>query len=118
MLKRGMKKIKRFERKRRIRAKLVGTATCPRLSVFRSLKNISVQAIDDVAGKTLAQASLALLGKNVKHTVEGAALVGKEIATQLVKLDIKKAVFDRSGYRYHGKVKALADGARANGLIF
>jgi len=118
MLKRGMKKIKRFERKRRIRAKLVGTATCPRLSVFRSLKNISVQAIDDIAGKTLAQASLALPGKNVKHTVEGAALVGKEIATQLVKLDITKAIFDRSGYRYHGKVKALAEGARANGLIF
>ncbi|MFZ2187481.1 MAG: 50S ribosomal protein L18 [Candidatus Moraniibacteriota bacterium] len=118
MLKREMKKVKRFERKRRVRAKLVGTATRPRLSVFRSLKNISVQAIDDVAGKTIAQANLALLGKKAKHTVEGAALVGTEIATQLMKLDVKTAVFDRSGYRYHGKVKALAEAARAGGLEF
>lgn len=118
MLKREMKKVKRFERKRRVRAKIVGTATCPRLSVFRSLKNISVQAIDDVAGKTLAHASLKLLTKKTKHTVEGAGLVGKEIAVALKKQDINKAVFDRSGYRYHGKVKALAEAARAEGLLF
>jgi len=118
MLKREMKKVKRFERKRRIRAKIIGTATCPRLSVFRSLKNISVQAIDDESGKTLAQANLALLDKKAKNTVEGATLVGKEIATILIKLDVKKVVFDRSGYRYHGKVKALAEAARATGLIF
>lgn len=120
MLKREMRKVKRFERKRRVRAKLIGTASCPRLSVFRSLKNISVQAIDDIKGVTLAQASLALLGekKKVKHTIEGAALVGKEIAEQLLKLDVTKAIFDRSGYRYHGKVKALAEAARANGLQF
>jgi len=118
MLKREMKKVKRFERKRRVRAKISGTALCPRLSVFRSLKNISVQAIDDEAGKTLAQASLALLGKEVKHTVAGAALVGQEIALQLSKIGVKKAVFDRSGYRYHGKVKALAEAARTAGLVF
>jgi large subunit ribosomal protein L18 len=118
MLKREMKKVKRFERKRRVRAKIVGTATCPRLSVFRSLKNISVQAIDDVAGKTIAEANLALLDKKAKYTVDGATLVGKEIAKRLMKLDVKKAVFDRSGYRYHGKVKALAEAARTEGLLF
>jgi len=113
-----MKKVKRFERKRRVRAKLIGTATCPRLSVFRSLTSISVQAIDDVSGKTLAQANLSELGKKAKHTAEGAALVGKEIAVRLVKSGVTKAVFDRSGYKYHGKVKALAEAARANGLVF
>lgn len=113
-----MKKVKRFERKRRVRAKINGTATCPRLSVFRSLRSISVQAIDDVSGKTLAQANLAELGKKAKHTVEGAALVGKTIAERLTKLGVAEAVFDRSGYRYHGKVKALAEAIRENGLKF
>ncbi len=118
MLKREIRKAKRFERKRRVRAKLVGTASCPRLSVFRSLKNISVQAIDDISGTTLAQANRAELGKKAKNTVEGAALMGGEIAARLMKLGIKKAIFDRSGYRYHGKVRALADAARAGGLVF
>ncbi|HCJ45834.1 MAG: 50S ribosomal protein L18 [Candidatus Moranbacteria bacterium] len=118
MLKREMKKVKRFERKRRVRAKISGTSDCPRLSVFRSLRNISVQAIDDEAGKTLAQASLILIDKKAKNTVEGAALVGTKIATDLLQLKVKKVVFDRSGYRYHGKVKALAEAARTAGLIF
>lgn len=118
MLKREMKKVKRFERKRRIRAKISGTAECPRLAVFRSLKNISVQAIDDNAGKTLAQANLIELGKNVKNTIEGAARVGTTIAERLMKLEVKSAVFDRAGYKYHGKVKALAEAARAAGLLF
>lgn len=118
MLKREMKKVKRFERKRRVRAKISGTATRPRLSVFRSLRSISVQAIDDVSGKTLAQANLVELGKKAKHTVEGAALVGKTIAERLTKLGVAEAVFDRSGYRYHGKVKALAEAIRENGLKF
>lgn len=118
MLRREMKKVKRFERKRRVRAKIIGTAACPRLAIFRSLRNISVQAIDDKAGKTLAQANLAELGKKAKNTVAGAALVGTAIAERLVKLNVKKAVFDRSGYTYHGKVKALADAARAAGLLF
>lgn len=115
-----MKKVKRFERKRRVRAKIMGTAQCPRLSVFRSLKNISVQAIDDVASKTLAVASLVLLDKKkkAKNTVEGAGLVGTALGEALIKLNIKKAVFDRSGYRYHGKVKALAEATRATGVIF
>ena len=118
MLRREAKKVKRFERKRRIRAKISGTATCPRLAVFRSLRSISVQAIDDSAGKTLAQANLAELGKKAKNTVDGAALVGATIAERLAKLKVKKAIFDRSGYKYHGKVKALAEAARAGGLEF
>lgn len=118
MLKREVKKVKRFERKRRVRAKIVGTAACPRLAVFRSLRNISVQAIDDVASKTLAQANLAEFEKKAKNTVAGAALVGTAIAERLVKLHIKKAIFDRAGYKYHGKVKALAEAARAAGLEF
>lgn len=118
MLKREMKKAKRFERKGRIRAKIIGTADCPRLAIFRSLRNISVQAIDDGAGKTLAQANLSELGKKAKNTVVGAALVGTAIAERLAKLHVKKAVFDRCGYKYHGKVKALAEAARQSGLIF
>lgn len=118
MLKREMKKVKRFERKRRVRSKIAGTSSCPRLSVFRSLRNISVQAIDDVSGKTLAQANLTELGKKATHTVAGADLVGKTIAERLLKIGVSEAVFDRSGYRYHGKVKALAEAARAQGLKF
>jgi large subunit ribosomal protein L18 len=118
MLKREMKKVKRLERKRRVRAKLTGTAIRPRLSVFRSLKCISVQAIDDLSGRTLAQANLVEVDKKAKHTVEGAALVGKAIAERLVKLGVEEAIFDRSGYKYHGKVKALAEAARAHGLKF
>lgn len=118
MLKREIRKIKRFERKRRVRAKITGTATRPRLSVFRSLRNISVQAIDDLSGTTLVQANMMEQGKKATNTVAGAAMVGKVIAERLVGLGITEAVFDRSGYTYHGKVKALAEAARDNGLKF
>lgn len=116
MLKREAKKVKRFERKRRVRAKISGTAERPRLSVFRSLKNISVQAIDDEAGKTLAHADLRELGKKAENTVSGAAAVGKLAAERLVALGVSQAVFDRSGYKYHGKVKAVAEALRENGI--
>lgn len=116
MLKKEVRKVKRFERKRRIRAKISGTGECPRVSVFRSLKSVSVQAIDDVLGKTLAHARLSDLGKNPKNTVESAKAVGALLAKNLGKLDIKKAVFDRSGYRYHGKVQAVAEALRAGGI--
>lgn len=116
MLKREAKKVKRFERKRRIRAKVSGTPDCPRISVFRSLKSISVQAIDDMNGKTLAHAKLADLGKSPKNTVESAAKLGGLLASQMEALGVKKAVFDRSGYRYHGKVKAVAEALRAGGI--
>lgn len=104
-------------RARRTRAKISGTAECPRLSVFRSLKNISVQAIDDVTGTTLAAADLREL-KKVKNTVEGAKQVGLAVAEKCVKAGIKTVVFDRGSSMYHGKVKALADGAREGGLVF
>lgn len=116
MLKKEAKKVKRFERKRRIRAKVSGTSECPRISVFRSLKSVSVQAVDDVSGKTMAHAKLADLGKSPKNTVASATAVGKLLAEHLEKLTIKKAVFDRSGYRYHGKVKAIAEALREGGI--
>lgn len=118
MLKQVSRKLQRLNRKRRIRAGITGTASRPRLSVFRSLRNIMVQAVDDVSGTTIAQANLAEFGKKGKHTVVGAALVGSAIAERLLKMDIREAVFDRSGYRYHGKVKALAEAARNAGLQF
>ncbi len=118
MINQAARKAKRFERKRRVRAKISGTATKPRLSVFRSLRSISVQAIDDVTGKTLCSAKLADLGVKAKHTVESAAKVGALLAEKCVKAGVNEAVFDRSGYRYHGKVKALAEGAREGGLKF
>lgn len=116
MLKKEAKKVKRFERKRRIRAKISGVGDCPRVSIFRSLKSVSVQAIDDVTSKTLCHAKLSDLGKAPKNTVASASLVGKLLAERLGKLGIAKAVFDRSGYRYHGKVKAVALALREGGI--
>lgn len=108
----------RIHRKARIRAKVSGTATCPRLAVFRSLQSISVQAIDDQTGRTLASATLKELGAKAKNTVVGAEEVGKLIAKKCADLKITDAVFDRAGYRYHGRVKSLAEGARLGGLLF
>lgn len=106
----------RLHRKRRIRAKISGTLEAPRLAVFRSLKNISIQVIDDSAGKTIAAASLS--GIKAKNTVEGAKNLGMAIAEKCLAKKIEKIVFDRSGYKYHGKVKAVAEGAREAGLKF
>lgn len=98
-------------RHNRVRAKVVGTTERPRLSVFRSSKFIYAQLIDDSVGKTLAAAS----SKEVKG---GAAKVGVAIAKAAKEHKVKKAVFDRGGYRYLGQIKALADGAREGGLQF
>jgi ribosomal protein L18 len=108
----------RLKRHRRIRGKISGTAERPRLSIFRSNKNIYAQLIDDVAGVTLASAST--LDENVSDAtkVEQAAAVGKAIAEAAKAKDISTVVFDRSGYLYHGRVQALADAARENGLDF
>jgi large subunit ribosomal protein L18 len=111
-----MKSDLRINRKRRIRAKVSGTAERPRLVVFRSLRNISVQAVDDVKGMTLAAASLT--GTKIKNTVAGAEEVGMLIAKKCAEKKIANVVFDRGGYKYHGKVKAVADGARKGGLKF
>lgn len=110
----------RMARHSRIRTKLSGDATTPRLCVFRSNKQISAQIIDDTKGITLVEASS--LDKDLKITnggnVEAAKLVGKSIAEKAKKAKIKTVVFDRSGYLYHGRVKSLADSARENGLEF
>jgi large subunit ribosomal protein L18 len=104
--------------KNRIRKVVSGTATKPRLSVFRSNKEISVQLIDDVAGKTLVSTSSKAL-KDAKGTkIEVAAAVGKVLAEKATKAGIKEVAFDRNGYLYHGRVKSLADGAREGGLKF
>ena len=108
----------RLKRHRRIRGKISGTAERPRLSIFRSNKNIYAQLIDDVAGVTLASAST--LDENVSDAtkLEQAAAVGKAIAEAAKAKNISTVVFDRSGYLYHGRVQALADAARENGLDF
>jgi large subunit ribosomal protein L18 len=112
----------RERRKLRIRNKISGTQERPRLSVFRSLKHIYAQVVDDVAGTTLAHAST--LAKDVKPQADdstksdAAKLVGKTIAAQLKAKGITKVVFDRNGYLYHGRIKALAEGAREAGLEF
>lgn len=108
----------RLKRHRRIRGKISGTAERPRLSIFRSNKNIYAQLIDDVAGVTLASAST--LDENVSDAtkLEQAAAVGKAIAEAAKAKNISTVVFDRSGYLYHGRIQALADAARENGLNF
>ncbi len=111
-----IKKIQRERRRKRIRAKIFGTALKPRLSVFRSNKYISAQLIDDEKGLTLASAtSKGLKGKTV---AERAKAVGSSIGEQAKAKKITKAVFDRGGYIYTGSVSALADGAREAGLQF
>ncbi len=108
----------RQKRHNRVRRKLSGTAECPRLNVFRSNKNIYAQLIDDVEGVTLASAST--LDKDVSETAktEQAAAIGKLIAERGKEKNISAVVFDRGGYQYHGRVKALAEAARENGLDF
>ena len=119
MVSRQDSNIARKKRHVRVRGKISGTAECPRLNVYRSLANIYVQLIDDVAGVTLAQASsvekdFAQYGGNV----EAAKAVGKKLAERATEKGIKECVFDRGGYVYHGRVQALADGAREGGLEF
>jgi large subunit ribosomal protein L18 len=113
----------REKRKRRVRKKVRGTSECPRLSVFRSTKNIYAQIIDDTGFKTLVDASS--LSKGVADDIkkkggnkEGAVLIGKLIAERALKSGIKKVVFDRNGFLYHGRIKALAEAAREGGLEF
>lgn len=108
----------RTDRRRRIRARVHGTAERPRLAVFRSLRNISVQLIDDVSGRTLASASNREVKPKVSATVEIAREVGRMIAERAKAAKITKAVFDRGGSAYHGQIQALADGARQAGLEF
>ncbi|UDM32379.1 50S ribosomal protein L18 [Lentilactobacillus laojiaonis] len=107
----------RKRRHSRVRSKISGTAERPRLNVFRSNKNIYAQVIDDVEGVTLVSASTLDL-ENGGNKTEQATSVGKMIAERAAAKNIKNVVFDRGGYIYHGRVKALADAARENGLEF
>jgi large subunit ribosomal protein L18 len=109
----------RQRRHRRVRKRLFGTAERPRLVVFRSNRGIEAQLVDDVDGKTLAAASWLHLKKSFKGSkTEQAAEVGKLLAENAKKAEIQEAVFDRGGYLFHGRVKALADAAREGGLKF
>jgi large subunit ribosomal protein L18 len=117
MLKQTDRNGARVRRHSRVRGKVRGTAERPRLAVFRSTTHTYAQVIDDTAGRTLAAASTVDL-KTGKNDVSAAHAVGKEIAQRAVKAGIARVVFDRGGYIYHGRVKALADAAREAGLEF
>jgi len=114
-------KIKRRQRiKNRVRKIISGTESQPRLSVFRSNKEIYAQLIDDVSGKTIEKTSSTEkeISKVKGNKTETASVVGKKLAEKAVSKGIKQVSFDRSGYLYHGRVKSLADGAREGGLKF
>jgi len=118
MLKKVSRNKERVRRHARVRAKVSGTPECPRLNVFRSNANIHVQIIDDVNGKTLVACSSVDMKLDNGGNIDAAKAVGSEIASRAKKKKIKKVVFDRGGYIYHGRVKALADSAREAGLEF
>lgn len=116
------KKQARLKRKKSIRKKIAGTPQRPRLSVFRSSKHIYVQIIDDVAGHTLLSASTvekeATAQSELKGKIEKAVFIGKMVAQRAVEKGIRQVIFDRNGFLYHGRIKAVSDGAREAGLIF
>ena len=120
MFKQFDKNAARQKKHRKIRKTLVGTKERPRLSVFRSLNHIYAQIIDDYEGKTLAAASTLELKGQISSggNVEAAKLVGAMIAERAKEKGVTQVVFDRGGYKYHGRVAALAEGARENGLDF
>jgi len=112
------KEQRRLRIRRSIRAKISGTSTRPRLSVFRSNKNIYAQLIDDLSGQTLVSVASNSLEATVTSKVQLSLEAGKELAKKAVEKGISEVVFDRSGYLYHGRVKSLAEGAREAGLKF
>jgi len=110
------KPAKRLKRRRRVRAKISGTAERPRISVFRSNRGIAAQLIDDIAGNTLAAVSWTESPLRDKPPMEQASEAGKLLAERATDAGISQAVFDRGGYQYHGRVKAFAEGIREGGL--
>ncbi|MCB9493922.1 MAG: 50S ribosomal protein L18 [Desulfobacteraceae bacterium] len=119
--KREPKFVSRYKRKVRIRKKISGTSECPRLSVFRSARHIYAQIVDDSKGQTLVSASTLdkeLKGSDFENKTAAAVKIGKLVAERAKAKGIEKVVFDRNGYIYHGRVKALSDGAREAGLNF
>lgn len=121
MLKKQARDVARKRRHLRVRKKIFGTSDVPRFTVHKSLKNIYAQLIDDEEGITLAAASTqdkALKGEELGCNIESAEKVGELLAKRALEKGIKEVVFDRSGYRYHGRIKALAEAARKAGLEF
>ena len=112
------KPVKRLKRRRRVRAKVSGTAERPRISVFRSNRGVMAQLIDDVSGRTLAAVSWTEGDLRTLKPLEQAAQAGRLLAERAKAAGVERAVFDRGGYQYHGRVKALAEGAREGGLNF
>ncbi|MFO0874981.1 MAG: 50S ribosomal protein L18 [Phycisphaerales bacterium] len=116
-----LKNVRRQRRKQGIRKRVFGSPDRPRLTVFRSIKHIYVQVIDDLSGRTLAAASSVdgAVAENASGSnAEAAKAIGKAIAERARKAGVSKVVFDRNGFRYHGRIKALADAAREGGLQF
>ena len=116
---------RRYRIKLRIRKRVAGSDARPRLTVYRSLSHIYVQVIDDMTGKTLVSAATTepvlkkdLAGKTRGGNIEGAKFIGRTIAQRSIEMGIKKVVFDRNGYLYHGRIRAVADAAREAGLEF
>ena len=118
MIKKESNSVARVRRHKRVRNKVIGTTETPRLNVFRSNSQIFAQIIDDSTGKTLASSSSVALKIKNGGNIEGAKLVGEDIAKKAKAAKIKKVVFDRGGYLYHGRVEALATSAREKGLEF
>ena len=118
MIKKESNNVLRKRRHDRVRKNVSGTSECPRLNVFRSKSHVFAQIIDDQNGTTLVSSSSVELKLKNGGNVEGAALVGADIAKKALASNIKKVVFDRGGYQYHGRVAALAEAARENGLEF
>ena len=108
----------RLKRRRRVRAKVTGTAERPRIAVFRSNRGVSAQLIDDGAGRTLAHVSWTEADLKSLKPMEQAKRAGEMLAERAKAAGVETAVFDRGGYQYHGRVKALAEGAREGGLAF
>lgn len=118
MIKQISKNDVRVRKHLRVRRKVSGTSEKPRLAVYRSNKNISVQVIDDVKGITLVASSSEVLKLTNGNNIEGAKLVGQDIAKKCLEKKIENVVYDRGGYVYHGRVKTLAEAAREAGLKF
>ena len=118
MIKKESKNSQRIMRHKRVRKNISGTSEMPRLNVFRSNTQIYAQIINDETGTTLASSSSVQIKIKNGGNIEGAKLVGADIAKKAKEANISKVVFDRGGYQYHGRVEALADAARENGLEF
>ena len=118
MINKVSKNKERQRRHERVRSKVIGTASCPRLSVYRSNAHIHCQIIDDEKGNTLVSCSSVELKMPQGSNVEAAKKVGEELAKRCLAKNIKNVVFDRGGYIYHGRIKALAEAAREAGLTF